>query len=159
MAMVISEQKKKERQETENVLKKMEQRYEENEQKLEELGVEQKEDRRMIKKLGDSYVRMSVNYESEGISEDLWKKLGKKLDEMDRDKKGYIMSYKERWVRIRALKKDQEELENQIGMTKMYLKWYKWDEAEQEKDKVNLFSNTIEHFQTLSNILQYIKHT
>ena len=117
--------------------------------------MEQQEDRRMIEKLGDSYMRMSVNYESEGISEDLWEKLGKKLDEMDRDKKGYVTSYKERWVRIKTLKKDQEELENQFGMTKMYLKQYKWDEAEQ-KDKVNLFSNTIEHFQTLSNILQYI---
>ena len=70
MAVVISEQKKKERQETENILKKMEQKYEENEQ-LDELRVEQREDRRMIEKLGDSYVRMSVDYESEGISEDL----------------------------------------------------------------------------------------
>ena len=43
----------------------------------------------MIEKLGDSYVRMSVNYESEGISEDIQEKLGEKLDEMDRDKKGY----------------------------------------------------------------------
>ena len=76
----------------------------------------------MIKNLGDSYVRMSVNYESEGISEDLWEKLGEKLNDMDRDKKGYVTSYKERQVRIKALKKDQEELENKIGMTKMYLK-------------------------------------
>ena len=76
----------------------------------------------MIKKLGDSYVRMSVDYESEGISEDLREKLGEKLDVMDRDKKGYVTSYKERRVRIKALKKDQEELENQIGMTKTYLK-------------------------------------
>ena len=122
MAVVISEQKKKERQETENILKKMERRYEENEQKLEELRLEQQEDRRMIEKLGDSYLRMSVNYESEGISEDLQEKLSENLDEMDRDKKGYVTSYKERWVRIKALKKDQEELENQISMTKMYLK-------------------------------------
>ena len=122
MAVVISEQKKKERQETENILKKMERRYEENEQKLEELRLEQQEDRRMIEKLGDSYLRMSVNYESEGISEDLQEKLSENLDEIDRDKKGYVTSYKERWVRIKALKKDQEELENQIIMTKMYLK-------------------------------------
>ena len=110
----------------------------------------------MIKKLGDSYIRMSVDYESEGISEDLQEKLGEKLDEMDRDKKGYVTSYKERRVRIKALKKDQEELENQIGMTKMYLRRYKRDEAEQ-KDKVNLFSNTFEHSRTYCNILKILE--
>ena len=109
MAVVISEQKKKERQETENILKKMEQKYEENEQKLEELGVEQQEDRRMIEKLGDSYMRMSVDYKSEGISEDLQEKLGEKLDEMDRQeglcnklqgKVGQNKGFKERPGRI-----------------------------------------------------------
>ena len=58
MAMVFSKQKKKEKQETENILKKMEQKYEEIEQKVEELRVEQKEDRKMIEQLGDLYVRM-----------------------------------------------------------------------------------------------------
>ena len=76
----------------------------------------------MIEKLGDSYMRMSVDYESEGISKALWEKLGKKLDKMDRDKKDYIISYKEWCGRIKALKKDQEDLENQIGMMKIHLK-------------------------------------
>ena len=76
----------------------------------------------MIEKLDDSYVRMSVNYKSEGISEALQEKLGKKLDKIDKDKKDNIISYKKQRGRIKALKKDQEDLENQIGMTKMYLK-------------------------------------
>ena len=108
--------------------------------------MEQKEDRAMIEKLGDSYVRMSIDYECEGISEALQEKLGEKLDKMDRDKKDYIISYKEQHVRIKALKKDQEDLENQIGMTKTYLKQHDWDENEWEKDKVSLFLNTTEHF-------------
>ena len=95
MAAIIKEQKKKEKQETEDILKNMERWYAENEQKLEELGVKQKKDRAKTEKSGDSYVRMSVQYESEGISKALWEKLGEKLDKMDRDKKDYIISYKE----------------------------------------------------------------
>ena len=91
MAAILKEQKKKEKQETEDILKNMERRYAENEQKLEQLRVEQKEDRSMIEKLGDSYMRMSVDYKSEGISEALWEKLGEKLDKIDRDKNDYIL--------------------------------------------------------------------
>ena len=102
MAAVVKEQKKKIKQETEDILKNMERRYAENEQKLEELRAEQKEDRAIIKKLGDSYMRMSVDYESEGINEALREKLGKKLDKIDKDKKDYIISYKEWCSRIKA---------------------------------------------------------
>ena len=122
MAAIVKEQKKKEKQETEDILKNMGRRYAENEQKLEELRVEQQEDRAMIEKLGDSYKRMSVDYEGEDINKTLSEKLGKKLDKIDKDKKDYIINYKEQRGRIKALKKDQEDLENQIGITKMYLK-------------------------------------
>ena len=83
--------------------------------------------------------------------------MGEKLDQMDKDKE-YITKYKERYVKIKALKKDQEESMNQIGMTKMYLKWYKQDEAEQDKDKVNYSQtllNTLEHIAIYQTYLNY----
>ena len=83
--------------------------------------------------------------------------LGEKLDQMDKDKE-YITKYKERYVKIKALKKDQEESMNQIGMTKMYLKWYKQDEAEQDKDKVNYSQtllNTLKHIAIYQTYLNY----
>ena len=58
---------------------------------------------------------------------------------MDKDKKAYITSYQERRVRIKALKTELEELQNQIEMTKMYQKRYKDDETKEDKDKVNYF--------------------
>ena len=71
----IDEVKKKEKMETENMVQKMKVKIEEMNEKIKKLKSDQNVKRSVIEELGESFVRMTMDYESAKIRPDVKEKL------------------------------------------------------------------------------------
>ena len=82
----IDEVKKKEKMETESMVQKMKVKIEEMNEKIKKLS-DQNVDRSVIVELGESFVRMTIDYESAEIRPDVKEKLKMQLDKVEKEKK------------------------------------------------------------------------
>ena len=82
----IDEVKKKEKIHTESMVQKMKVKIEEMNEKIEKLKSGQNAKRSVIKELGESFVRMTIDYEGAEIGPDVKEKLKMQLDEVEKEK-------------------------------------------------------------------------
>ena len=78
----------------------------------------------MIEELGESFVRMMVDYESPEVSADVKEELKVKLDKVEMEKKERVEKYLSRKRDLKALIRKKEELENHVDITNKYLGSY-----------------------------------
>ena len=67
----IDEAKKKEKMETESMVQKMKVKIEEMNEKIKKLKSDQNVERSVIEELGESFIRMTIDYESAEIGPDV----------------------------------------------------------------------------------------
>ena len=82
----IDEAKKKEKMETESMVQKMKVKIEEMNEKIKKIKSDQNVERLVIEELGESFVRMTIDYESAEIRPDVKEKLKMQLDEVEKEK-------------------------------------------------------------------------
>ena len=82
----IDEAKKKEKMETESMVQKMKVKIEEMNEKIKKLKSDQNVERSVIEELGESFVRMMIDYESDEIGPDVKEKLKMQLDKVEKEK-------------------------------------------------------------------------
>ena len=82
----IDEVKKNEKMETESMVQKMKMKIEEMNEKIKKLKSDQNVERSVIEELGESFVRMTIDYESAEIGPDVKEKLKMQLDKVEKEK-------------------------------------------------------------------------
>ena len=82
----IDEAKKKEKMDTESMVQKMKVKIEEMNEKIKKLKSDQNVERSVIEELGESFVRMTIDYESAEIGPDVKEKLKMQLDKVEKEK-------------------------------------------------------------------------
>ena len=120
----IDEVKKKEKMETESMLQKMKMKIEEMNEKITKLKSEQNVERSVIEELGESFVRVTIDYESAEIRPDLKEKLKMQLDEVEKEKAECLEKYLSKKKNLKTLIKKKEELVNHMEITNKYLGSY-----------------------------------
>ena len=131
----IDEAKKKEKMETESMVQKMKVKIDEINEKIEKIKGDQNAERSVTEELGESFVRMTVDYESAEISPDVKEKLKVELDKVEMEKAEWVMKYLSRKKDLKALIEKKEELVNHMEITNKYLGSYQW-EVKLKKEKL-----------------------
>ena len=129
----INEAKKKEKMETESMVQKMKVKIDEINEKTEQIKGDQNAERLVIEELGESFVRMTVDYESTKISPDVKEKLKVQLDKVEMEKVERVKKYISRKKDLKALIEKKEELVNHIEITNKYLGSYRREVKQKEK--------------------------
>ena len=120
----IDEVKKKEKMETESMVQKMKVKIEEVNEKIKKLKSDQNVERSVIEELGESFVRMTIDYESAEIGPDVKEKLKMQLDEVEKEKEERLEKYLSKKKNLKALIEKKEELVNHMEITNKYLGSY-----------------------------------
>ena len=121
----IDEAKKKEKMETESMVQKMKVKIEEMNEKIKKLKSDQNVERSVIEELGESFVRMTIDYESAEIRPDVKEKLKMQSDEVEKEKEERLEKYLSKKKNLKALIKKKEELVNHMEITNKYLGSYR----------------------------------
>ena len=129
----INEAKKKEKMETESMVQKMKVKIDEKNEKTEQIKGDQNAERLVIEELGESFVRMTVDYESTKISPDVKEKLKVQLDKVEMEKVERVKKYLSRKKDLKALIEKKEELVNHMEITNKYLGSYRREVKQKEK--------------------------
>ena len=116
----IDEVKKKEKMETESMVQKMKVKIEEMNEKIKKLKSDQNVERSVIEELGESFVRMMIDYESDEIGPDVKEKLKMQLDKVEKEKSERLEKYLSKNKNLKALIKKKEELVNHMEITNKY---------------------------------------
>ena len=172
----INEVKKKEKMETESMLQNMKVKIDEINEKIKKIKGDQNVERLVIEEVGESFVRMTIDYESAEISPDVKEKLKVQLDRVETEKAKWLEKYLSKKKDLKALIRKKDELVNHMEITNKYLGSYQWEVKRKEKEamvnlvleceqeeaelkekkwlerQVSIVSNTTEHYQTLSSI-------
>ena len=122
--MDINEAKKKEKMETESMVQKMKVKIDEINEKIEKIKGDQNAKRLVIEELGESFVRMMIDYESAEISPDVKEKLKVQLDKVKMEKAERLEKYLSKKKDLKALIRKKEELVNHMEITNKYLGSY-----------------------------------
>ena len=120
----INEAKKKEKMETESMVQKMKVKIDEINEKIEKIKGDQNAKRLVIEELGESFVRMMIDYESAEISPDVKEKLKVQLDKVKMEKAERLEKYLSKKKDLKALIRKKEELVNHMEITNKYLGSY-----------------------------------
>ena len=121
----INESKKKEKMETESMVQNMKVKIDEINEKIKKLKGDQNVDRLVIEELGDSFVRMKIDYESAEIRPDVKEKLKVQLDQVEMEKAKWLEKYLSKKKDLKALIGKKDELVNHVEITNKYLGSYR----------------------------------
>ena len=116
----VDEAKKKQKMEMESMMQKMKVKIDEMHEKKDDQDAEKS----MIEELGESLVRMTVDYEIPEVSADVKEELKVKLDKVEMEKKEWVEKYLSRKRDLKALIQKKEEFENHVDVTNKYLGSY-----------------------------------
>ena len=91
----------------------------------------------MIEELGESFVRMTIDYESAEIGPDVKEKLKMQLDKVEKEKAEQLEKYLSKKKNLKVLiEKKKEELVNHMEITNKYLGSYWCEVKRQEKEAI-----------------------
>ena len=119
------------------MVQKMKVKIEEMNEKIKKLKSDQNVERSVIEELGESFVRMTIDYESAEIRSDVKEKLKMQLDKVEKEKAERLEKYLSKKKNLKALIEKKEELVNHMEITNKYLGSYR---CEVNKKKKKLWS-------------------